>query len=398
MEILFLHPNFPAQFKHLAKAFADKGHKTRFLCQTHYGRTINGVEIITLKREAGHEALTNAKLSIFDKIQKLSSQYRMGLESMKKAGYAPDIVISHSGFGCGLYVKELWPNVQLISYMEWWFNPESPFFNYDPNNKNLAVSQSAMKKSWKRNQSLALELTVSDAIVSPTQWQRNQLPKLLRDACEVIFDGIDLNIYKLNHSLPIKENVITYGTRGMDPMRAFPQFISALPEILKFDKTVEVEIAGIDEVNYGSGHKKSSWKQWAIELLASHKLDSRVRWVGRLGPGSYEKWLQSSGTHIYLSHPFVTSWSLVEAYCCFTPLVVSDIELTKEICSDCGGVTYADHRKAEDLSQKIINHMESISKSSDLRLRLSRDVGRFGLSRSLEEWSRVSGVELTTTN
>ena len=340
----------------------------------------------------------SAKLSLFDRVQKMSKQYRQGLESMKRAGYSPDIVISHSGFGCGLYVKEIWPNVQLISYMEWWFNPQSPFFDYDPNNKNLAVSQSSIRKSWKRNQSLALELSVSDAIVSPTQWQKNQLPELLKSACEVIFDGIDLNIYKLDNTVAVKENVITYGTRGMDPMRAFPQFISALPEILNNNKAIKVEIAGIDEANYGSGYKKSSWKQWAIELLSSYQLESRVRWVGRLGPGSYEKWLQSSSTHIYLSHPFVTSWSLIEAYCCFTPLVVSDIELTKEICSDCEEVTFADHRKTKDLSQKIINHIGCTGSTYRSRLRSTRDVDRFGIARSLKGWSRVSGVELTTTN
>ena len=160
-------PTFQLSCKHLASIRLS--HRTRFICQTHYGRTIENVDLITLKNEAGHEALMSEQLEPFDKIQKLSKQYRQGLESMKKAGYLPDIVISHSGFGCGLYVKELWPNVQLISYMEWWFNPESPFFNYDPDNNNLAVSRSSIRKSWKRNQSLAMELSVSDAIVS----QRN---------------------------------------------------------------------------------------------------------------------------------------------------------------------------------------------------------------------------------
>ena len=398
MEILFLHPNFPAQFKHLANAFSQSGHKTRFLCQTHYGRRIKGVERITLKNEAGHEALTSANLSIFDKTPKLSTQYRTGLELLKKQGYSPDIIISHSGFGCGLYVKELWPNVKLISYLEWWFNPKSPFFNYDRSNRNLGVSESSITKCWKRNQSLALELSVSDAIVSPTQWQKSQLPKLLKDACEVVFDGLDLNVYKFDHSVGIRENVITYGTRGMDPMRAFPQFISALPEVLKRNEAIKVEIAGIDEANYGSEYKKSSWKQWALELLSSHQLSNRVNWVGRLGPGKYEKWLQSSGTHIYLSHPFVTSWSLIEAYCCFTPLVVSEIELTHEICSGCETVTYADHRKTKDLSEKIITHLDTISSTSRSRLDCARDVDRFGIPRSLEGWSRVSGVELATTN
>ena len=105
----------------------------------------------------------SAQLSLFDRIQKMSKQYRQGLEEMKKRGYSPDIVISHSGFGCGLYVKELWPNVQLISYLEWWFNPESELFNYDSNNKSLAVSQSSITVLAKSN--LALEVVVSDAIV-----------------------------------------------------------------------------------------------------------------------------------------------------------------------------------------------------------------------------------------
>ena len=181
-------------------------------------------------------------------------------------------------------------------------------------------------------------------------------------------------------------------------MRAFPQFISALPEVLKRNEAIKVEIAGIDEANYGSGYKNSSWKQWALELLSSHQLSNRVKWVGRLGPGKYEKWLQSSSTHIYLSHPFVTSWSLIEAYCCFTPLVVSEIELTHEICSGCEAVTYADHRRITDLSEKIITHLDAISSTSWSRLDSTRDVDRFGIPRSLEGWSRVSGVELATTN
>jgi glycosyltransferase involved in cell wall biosynthesis len=238
---------------------------------------------------------------------------------------------------------------------------------------------------------------VADAIVSPTHWQKNQLPELLRNACEVIFDGIDLKTFNFDDSVAIRENVITYGTRGMDPMRAFPQFISALPNVLKNNSAIKVEIAGIDEANYGSSYEKSSWKQWAVDLLASHQLSSRVKWVGRLGPGSYEKWLQSSSTHIYLSHPFVTSWSLVEAYCCYTPLVVSDIDLTKEICSS-EGVTYADHRKVKNLSEKIITHIDTISRSSLPRASYLRDVDRFGVLKSLEGWSRVSGVELATTN
>ena len=113
MDILFLHPNFPAQFKNLCSAFAEAGHRTRFLCQTHYGRSIKGVERIKLENSAGHEELEKSKLSLFDKTQKLAKQYRQGLTALRAQGLKPDIVISHSGFGCGLYAKEVWPKTKL---------------------------------------------------------------------------------------------------------------------------------------------------------------------------------------------------------------------------------------------------------------------------------------------
>ena len=398
MEILFLHPNFPAQFKHLSKAFADNGHKTRFLCQTHYGRSIDGVERIKLENEAGHEELIKSGLSIFDKTQKLGKQYRQGLSFLKRQGYTPDIIISHSGFGCGLYVKEIWPKVRLISYLEWWFNPESSFFSYDQNNKYLGISRKSVTKSWKRNQNLALELVVSDEIVTPTQWQKNQLPDMLKEKCQVIFDGIDLDIFRFDERTEIRRNTLTYGTRGMDPMRCFPQLILALPEIFKNEPSLNIEIAGIDEANYGLSHKNGSWKKWAIDFLSSHGLESKVQWVGRLPPGKYERWLQSSGTHIYLSHPFVTSWSLVEAYCCFTPLLVSDIYLTQEICEKSNLISYADHREPSNLSEKLLAHVDKIRNHNHLRGNDQRYTARFGVEKSVEKWTHVSGVKLTTSH
>ena len=114
-------------------------------------------------------------------------------------------------------------------------------------------------KCWRRNQQVALELSASDEIIAPTMWQKSQLPYIFRQRCHVIFDGIDLNVFKPENQKR-RENIITYGTRGMDPMRCFPQLIYEIVEIIKKNKNVKVEIAGNDEVFYGAYPKDSTWE------------------------------------------------------------------------------------------------------------------------------------------
>lgn len=394
MNILFLHPNFPGQFRNISRAFGDNGYDTRFMCQTHYGRTLRNVQRITLKNSAGHDALEKLKLPIIQRSLKVGSQYRNGFKILNKEGWKPDLVISHSGFGCGLYVKELWPETRLISYLEWWFDPNSEFFSYDEENTNLGLNSKSAQKCWLRNQQVALELAVADEIVSPTMWQRNQLPLIFKKRCHIIFDGVNTNIFKASEE-PRRANTITYGTRGMDPMRCFPQLIESMIEPLQQNRDLTLEIAGEDKVFYGKNIKESSWKDWAKKILSDNDINKQVQWKGRLGPGEYEKWLQTSSCHIYLSHPFVASWSLVEAFCCGTPLVVSDIEFCKEICTPDIAVTTADHRKKTAI-QNAVQDTIGRAHNTCVEIMQARNPMRFGIRESLEAWGHVAGVVLTT--
>ena len=394
LNVLFLHPNFPAQFKHISKDIAQQGHRVKFLCQTHFGRTVDGVEKIVLKNSAGKEVLDKGNFTIFERSQKLADQYRMVFEGLKKEGYSPNVVICHSGWGCGLYIKEVWPETKHISYSEWWFDPQSDFFHYDPENLELNINSNTIKKSWTRNQSWALEHSNSDYIVTPTNWQKEQLPKLFRNQCQTIFDGIDVDTFnplKRNQHTKIKK--VTYGTRGMDPMRCFPQFIMELPNMFSRFPEVVVEIAGNDEAAYGSGKPKNgqykSWGTWAKQYLKAKNVSERVKWVGYLNGEKYTQWLHTSDCHIYLTHPFVASWSLVEAFCCGLPVITSDIKATHEICREDPLTVYTDHRERGFLTKALISMANRIPHNLEAGKMRSRAAFRFSREFSLEQWERL---------
>jgi len=390
LRVLFLHPNFPGQFRHPAQDLAADGHQVRFLCQTHYGRTLKGVERLCLKGELGHGALNERGQNQFERSQLQAEQFRRGLLQLQGQGWVPDVVISHSGWGCGLHVKELWPRCRHVAYVEWWFDPASPLLSYDPGNAELGIAPGRSSKLWKRNQAMALELCSADVVVAPTRWQRQQLPPLLQAACEVVPDGVDTNVFRPNPARRSAQPLLTYGTRGMEPMRAFPQFIRELPELLRRHPALRVEIAGRDEINYGGAKPaQGSWGAWAREHLAEAGVRTRVHWLDYLAGERYVQWLQSSWCHVYLTHPFVASWSLVEALACGCPLVASDVGPVREFCAG-GAARLVDHREPGFLLQPVTELLATKPSAGIEITGISRE-------RARQRWRDVAGVKVATS-
>ena len=355
MNILFLHPNFPAQFKtpciRLAK---NKKHDIKFICQTHYGRGIDGIEKLTLKGSGSHQSIINNSKNESERQLSRAKAYRGGFELLKRGQWKPDVVIGHSGWGCGIYVKEIWPDTTFISYLEWWFNPESELVNCLKNNENFELTDESITKLWIRNMPSALEMATANLIITPSEWQKEQLPQLLKDNCRVIPDEIDKNIFFPNHNKLSSHPVVTYGTRGMEPMRGFPEFIKILPQLLKKWPQLVVEIAGSDTVSYGGKlPKEKTWKAWALKIFESEHLTERIIWKGTMPLKDYADWLKSSWCHVYLSEPFVTSWSFIEALHCHCPMVASATKATQEFCEISPNIITVDHKNLSKLFESI---------------------------------------------
>ena len=395
MRILFLHLNFPGQFRHLAAALAAAGHDVAFLCQTHYGRTLPGVKRLCLKGRLGHEALQQGGGNQLQRAQRAAKQYRQAMAQLHNEGWQPDVVVSHSGWGCGLHVKELWPRCRHVSYLEWWFDPQSQLLTHDPTNQALGLGPQVAPSFWLRNQHLALELVAADVIVTPTQWQRHQLPVRLQNHCQVIFDGVDSDRFKPDPRVRSSTPLLTYGTRGMEPMRCFPELVRELPALLKRWPELRVEIAGGDGIHYGGQTPaEGSWKAWAEQKLAEPLAAGRVRWLGQLAGDHYVHWLQSSWCHVYLTQPFVASWSLVEALACGCPLVASDVPPVREFCSS-DQAWLVDHRQPGFLQTPLVELMAGGKHTSTPALVPSLPPG-LTTKESLRAWGLVLGGELHT--
>ena len=355
MNILFIHPNFPAQFLAPCISLAGEGkHDIIFLCQTHYGRNIPGVRKLVLKGRGSHERTLGFSKAEHDRSLYRAGAYREAFESLKSQGWNPDTVISHCGWGCGLYIKDVFPECRFIAYVEWWFSQSSKLQERLRNNPYFNLSEASIRKLSLRNLTACYEMTLAEEIVSPTEWQRQQLPKRLKSKCLVIKDEIDRKLFYPDPKRQSNSPVLTYGTRGMEPMRGFPEFIKSLPFLLEKWPQLRVEVAGTDTVNYGGlCPTEGSWKAWAVNLLNGANLSNRVVWKNRLKLIDYANWLKTSWCHVYLSEPFVTSWSLIEACQCCIPMVATRSPATDEFSHLNPFMIQADHTDSKQLIEAV---------------------------------------------
>ncbi|MDC0165490.1 glycosyltransferase [Synechococcus sp. AH-558-M21] len=355
MKLLFLHPNFPAQFKAPCIELASQEkHQIKFICQTHYGRALKGVEKLVLKGDGSHENAQKSYKSEEDRSIFRSKAYRASFIELKNNAWHPDITICHSGWGCGVHLKEIWPKTYFISYLEWWFDVKSDLISNLKINKYFQLKESSIQSLWTRNMPAALEMCTSDKIIAPTEWQKQQLPTILKEQCIVVRDNINDKIFFPEPKKLSLSPVVTYGTRGMEAMRGFPQFIEILPVLLRKWPQLTIEIAGKDTVSYGGIlPKEKSWKKWALGILEEEGIAQRVKWLDSMTLENYANWLKQTWCHIYLTEPFVTSWSYIEASYCQIPMVASNTKGTMEFSHLSENTTLVNHNNQAELLEAV---------------------------------------------
>ena len=400
--ILFLHPNFPGQFKNLATTFGLNSQiDARFLCMTNHGNRIKGVKALIINGERGQDAMERKKMNEFDNMRFRADSYRLAFKSIKDSGWNPDIIIGHTGWGCGIHVKDIWSNCLFLGYSEWWFNLNSEFNKSAKLDRYMDIKENKQIKLMRRNQYMAMELCIADRIIAPTKYQRSQLPSLFKEACIVINDGIDFKLFSKIQANPTKNPVITYGTRGMEPMRCFRQFIKSIPHIVNLIPSASIEIAGEDKICYGGlpPNNNETWGEWAKRYLKKAKVDKHVIWKDRMNFADYRDWLQRSWCHVYLTQPFVASWSLIEAMMTGIPIVGNNAIPIQEFTSNAKGVFLIDALNSRDVANSIVSLLTD-SKSNQISFKRhcrADSLGNVEIGTVLRQWERVTGLELHTS-
>jgi glycosyltransferase involved in cell wall biosynthesis len=335
MHVLFVHQNFPAQFGHIAAYLAkNHGFRCTFVSEKPPGVS-DGIERIQYKIRGGATAQNHYCSRTFENaIWHTHAVY----EALKaRPDIRPDLIVGHSGFGSTLFLREL-HNVPIINYFEYFYRPTNSDMDFRP---DFPSEELTRLRSRARNAMLLLDLENCDAGYSPTQWQRDRLPPLVHDKVRVIFDGIDTTVWRPQSDLPRRigdrvipegTRLVTYVARGMESMRGFDIFMKVAKKLCDRRKDVVFAVIGQDRVCYGGDEKFTGGKSFKEWVLSQDKYDlSRIWFLGLLPPRTLADVLAMTDLHIYLTVPFVLSWSLMDALSCGATVLASDTGPVREM-------------------------------------------------------------------
>ncbi len=347
MNILFIHQNFPGQFKHLAPALAADPANTvvamtmRQLSAAEW----QGVKLVSYAAKRGSAANVHPWVTDFEtKTIRGEACFRAALQ-MREAGFNPDVIVAHPGWGESLFLKDVWRKARLGMYCEFFYHAQGADVGFDP--EFPVKDEGEVCRLRLKNLNALLHFEVADAGISPTHWQASTFPEPFRSQIAVVHDGIDTEVVAPNPNanltlsfadgsliLTKADEIITFVNRNLEPYRGYHIFMRALPELLKRRPNARVLIVGGDDVSYGA--KPNAGQKWK-DIFATEVRPQigdadwmRVHFLGNVPYQHFIPLLQLSTVHVYLTYPFVLSWSLLEAMSVGCAIVASDTQPLRE--------------------------------------------------------------------
>lgn len=338
MNLLILHQNFPGQFRHIARHMAQQEHQVIGMGHAK-APGLAGIPLMryTLKRQP--TANLHRYVRTLENGVLYGQAAAQAMFDLKAQGFVPDVILAHPGWGETLYAKDVFPQSRLVSFFEYFYHPEGADVGFEPDQPVTLDDRARIRT---RNALHLLNLEVCDVGVSPTRWQKSLHPKAYQSKIQVIHEGVDTDLMQPDaqaifmlpngQSLRHGDPVVTYVARSLEPYRGFHVFMRALPDLLQRHPTAQVVIVGGNEVSYGGKPKDAAnWKEALLNEVGESLDPNRVHFTGKLPYADYRKLLQVSAAHVYLTYPFVLSWSMLEAMSCGCLVIGSKTAPVEEV-------------------------------------------------------------------
>ena len=343
MRFLFVHQTFPGQYLHIAKHLAaDPRHEVLFIAQMS-GLEIPGVRRVSYRFDRQRRVDLHPSVQDYETAIQRADVVEARARSLKALGFTPDLIIGHHGWGEMLHLSDIWPGVKMLGYFEFYYHVRGFDVNFDPEFPLLPDHEPRVRAMNAINHAaLALEQHGQ----TPTKFQLSAYPQWAHSQIKLLPEGAKLDICRpdplvFRDVLEIdgmriepEDKLVTYVARNLEPYRGYHVMMRALPRLMAERPDVKVVMLGGDDVSYGARLAHETWREHFTKQLAGQYDAERVRMPGQVSYDAYLKLLQRSDAHVYLTYPFVASWSLREAMACGCAVVGADVEPVREFITD----------------------------------------------------------------
>ena len=322
------------------------------------------------------------------------------LTSLVSSGFAADVIVAHPGWGETLPLRTIFPRARIVLYCEFFYGTEGRDVGFDPEFPQIGADGDVALHL--KNAATLLALAECDVGLSPTIWQRSTFPEIYQPNIRVIHEGVNTEVIKpqadaafrlsTGRTLRREDEVVTFVARNLEPLRGYHIFMRALPRILKERPRAQILVIGEDRTYYGASPPAgTTWKSIFLNEVSDRIDVNRVHFTGRLIYRDYLKALQISSAHVYLTYPFVLSWSFIEAMSCGCMLIGSDTTPVREVVNGENGVLvpFFDH---EQLANKVIEALAQPRRFQSMRAAARRTaVEQFDQRNSLLQMMALLG-------
>jgi len=377
MKILFVHNSFPAQFQQLQRVLADDPTVSMAAVGAPNARAMKGVRLIKYRMPESDVSGTHPFARRFDMECRRAEQVLYSLSTLKASGFVPDVILAHPGWGETLPLRTVFPKARILLYCEFFYGAEGRDIGFDPEFPEGGLDGGIALQL--KNATTLLALSDADRGVSPTPWQRSTFPRQFQRMIDVVHEGIDVAEvardrdagFDLPDGRRLKpgDPVITFVARNLEPIRGYHTFMRTLPAILGRLPSAQVLVVGGHGTSYGiKPPRGTTWKAMFLDEVADRIDLARVHFTGRLSRERYLAALHVSAAHVYLTYPFVLSWSLIEAMGAGCAIVASDTAPLRDVIDGTNGILVP-FFDTEALADRVVDVVSKPRRHAEMRRR-----------------------------